>query len=60
MATVRRPRRNRYVPAWLGVAVVAKTVVPVAYRVGTARLFAADRRQLRRRIDADVRLDKDR
>ncbi|MGZ4791099.1 MAG: SDR family NAD(P)-dependent oxidoreductase [Ilumatobacteraceae bacterium] len=47
MATVRRPRRNRYVPAWLGLAVAAKAVVPVAHRLGTARLFAAERRKLR-------------
>ena len=60
MATVRRPRRNRYVPAWLGLAVAAKTMVPAAYRLGTARLFAAERRDLRRRMDGDVRLDNDR
>lgn len=47
MATVRRPRRNRYVPAWLGLAVAAKAIVPVAHRLGTERLFAAERRKLR-------------
>jgi 3-oxoacyl-[acyl-carrier protein] reductase len=59
MATVRRPRHNRYVPAWLGYAVAAKTIAPRVYRFGTARLFADDRRQLRERFVTDQRLDKE-
>lgn len=60
MASVRRPRRNRYVPAWLGLAVAAKTIVPGAYRFGAARLFATERGQLRRRFATGQRLDKER
>jgi short-subunit dehydrogenase len=60
LATVHRPRRNRYVPAWLGLAVAAKTLVPPAHRWGTARMFAAERRDLRQRIETDLRLDNDR
>lgn len=59
MATVRRPRHNRYVPAWLGYAVAAKTIAPRVYRFGTARLFADERRQLRERFVTDPRLDKE-
>jgi short-subunit dehydrogenase len=49
MASIRRPRRNRYVPPWLGLAVAARWIAPAASRFGTARLFAAERRELRRR-----------
>jgi short-subunit dehydrogenase len=59
MSTVRRPRPNRYVPAWLGLATAARTIVPRAYRFGTSRLFASERRQLRQRFADDSGLDSD-
>jgi short-subunit dehydrogenase len=52
MATLRRPRRNRYVPPWLGLAVAARWIAPVLSRAGTARLFSAERRALRRRYSS--------
>jgi len=62
MATLRRPRRNRYVPAWLGLAVAARAIVPAAHRFGTARMFTAERHRLRQRLGHDTksRLDNER
>ncbi len=59
MATVGRPRRNRYVPTWLGMAVTARAIVPAAHRLGTARLFSAERRALRQRSAAGVGHEND-
>src|SRR5206468_446114 len=41
MAAVERGRAEAFVPRWLGVAYVAKTVLPAAYRAGTARMYSA-------------------
>jgi short-subunit dehydrogenase len=39
-------RAERFVPAWLGFAHVAKTAVPSLYRRSTGRLYSRQRRQL--------------
>lgn len=44
---------ERFVPRWLGFAHTTKTVVPVASRVGTRRMFAGERRALRSRISTN-------
>jgi uncharacterized protein len=54
-AVVKAARTGRpelFVPAWLGLAHVAKTAAPAIYRRATARMYAQQRRQLRRRVSS--------
>lgn len=44
---------ERYLPRWLRFAHAAKVVVPIASSVGTRRMFAGERRELRARISTN-------
>lgn len=44
---------ERFLPRWLRFAHAASAVVPVASRIGTRRMFAAERRDLRRRVSTN-------
>jgi short-subunit dehydrogenase len=46
IAAVERRRVETFVPRWLGIAYVAKTMLPAAYRAGTARMYAPERDEL--------------